>query len=57
MQHGLAYGDKIRISGVPGEYEILDKMHPRWRNKIDIYMGKNSRDAKRWGKRTVIIRW
>jgi 3D (Asp-Asp-Asp) domain-containing protein len=57
MQHGLTRGDKIKIKGLDGEYEVLDKMHPRWRNKIDIYMGKNSRDAKRWGKRTVTIHW
>ncbi|MBO0612049.1 MAG: hypothetical protein RL122_12 [Pseudomonadota bacterium] len=56
-QHGLAHGDKIKIRGLEGEYEVLDKMHPRWRKKIDIYMGKDPRDAKRWGRRTVTIHW
>jgi 3D (Asp-Asp-Asp) domain-containing protein len=56
-QHGLSYGDKIKIKGLEGEYEVLDKMHSRWRKKIDIYMGKDRREAKRWGKRTVTIHW
>lgn len=56
-QHGLTRGDKIRIKGLEGEYVVLDKMHSRWRKKIDIYMGKDRREAKRWGKRTVTIHW
>ena len=50
-------GDKIKIKGLEGEYLVLDKMHSRWRKKIDIYMGKDRREAKRWGKRTVTIHW
>ncbi len=56
-QHGLSRGDKIRISGLEGEYVVLDKMHSRWRKKIDIFMGKDRRAAKRWGRRKVTIHW
>lgn len=56
-QHGLSRGDKVRISGLDGEYVVLDKMHSRWRKKIDIFMGKDRRAAKKWGRRKVTIHW
>lgn len=58
MHHyGLSNGSKVKILGLDGEYTVMDKMHPRWRKKIDIYMGKDRSKAKRWGKRTVTIHW
>lgn len=56
-QYGLSYGDRVRIKGMEGEFKVLDKMHPRWRKKIDIYMGEDKRAAKRWGRRKVTIHW
>lgn len=56
-QYGLTRGDTIRIKGLEGEYTVLDKMHPRWRKKIDIYMGKDRKAAKLWGRRNVTIHW
>jgi 3D (Asp-Asp-Asp) domain-containing protein len=55
LKMGLKRGSKVKISGLPGEYVVLDKMHHRWSRKIDIYMGKNVRAAKNWGKRRVTI--
>ncbi len=55
LRKGLKRGSKVKISGLPGEYVVLDKMHYRWRNKIDIYMGKDIRAAKRWGRRKVTL--
>ncbi|MCD9514647.1 3D domain-containing protein [Photobacterium carnosum] len=55
LKMGLKRGSKVKISGLPGEYVVLDKMHHRWSRKIDIYMGKNVRAAKDWGKRRVTI--
>lgn len=46
LKMGLKRGSKVKISGLPGEYVVLDKMHHRWSRKIDIYMGKNVRAAK-----------
>ncbi len=57
IQHGLSYGDRIKIRGLEGEYVVLDKMHSRWRKKIDIYMGEDFRAALRWGSRKVTINW
>lgn len=56
-QYGLTRGTKVKIKGLDGEYVVLDKMHPRWRKKIDIFMGKDRRKALRWGKRKVTIHW
>ncbi len=56
-QYGLSYGDRVKIKGMQGEFKVLDKMHPRWRKKIDIYMGDDRRAAKRWGRRQVTIHW
>lgn len=55
LKMGLKRGSKVKISGLPGEYVVLDKMHHRWNRKIDIYMGKDVRAAKKWGKRRVTI--
>lgn len=55
LKMGLKRGSKVKISGLPGEYVVLDKMHHRWNHKIDIYMGKDVRAAKNWGKRRVTI--
>jgi len=57
LKKGLKNGSKVTISGLPGEYLVLDKMNKRWENKIDIYMGTNHKKAKEWGKQKVIIRW
>ncbi len=57
MQMGLTHGSKVRIEGFEGEYTVLDKMHKRWKNKIDIYMGLDRKAALQWGKRRVRISW
>jgi len=55
--YGLKHKQKVRIKGLKGEYVVLDKMHKRWRKKIDIYMGRDKRKAFRWGRRKVEIQW
>ncbi len=54
---GLGRGTCVRIEGLPGEWTVLDRMHRRWTNKIDLYMGNDIEAARRWGKRSVTIRW
>jgi len=54
---GLGNGAVIRIDGLPGEWTVLDRMHPRWSRKIDLYMGTDIDAAKQWGVRNVRIRW
>ncbi len=57
LEEGLTRGTRVRIEGLPGEYRVLDKMHRRWRRKIDIYMGEDVAAARQWGVRQVRIHW
>jgi 3D (Asp-Asp-Asp) domain-containing protein len=57
IRKGLTHGTEVEIEGLPGTYKVMDKMHRKWRRKIDIYMGTNRKAAKKWGKRKVLIRW
>lgn len=57
LRAGLERGTEVRIEGLPGTYTVLDKMHGRWRRRIDIYMGTDRREARRWGRRDVEIYW
>lgn len=54
-KYGITNGTKVRISGLRGVYVVRDKMHTKWRRRIDIYMGTNRRRAFRWGKRRVVL--
>ncbi|TLS67197.1 hypothetical protein FE236_13010 [Mariprofundus erugo] len=54
---GLKHNTVVKIEGLPGTYRVKDKMNRRWKHKIDIYMGNDIRAARRWGRRTVTIRW
>ena len=55
IEEGLTHGTKVRIEGLPGTYTVADKMHRRWKNKIDIYMGTDVAAARQWGKKQVTI--
>ena len=57
IREGLTRNKKVRIEGLPGVYTVLDKMNPRWRNRIDIYMGENIERAKEWGRQKVTIHY
>jgi 3D (Asp-Asp-Asp) domain-containing protein len=54
---GLVRGARVRIEGLRGEYQVLDRMPRRWQRRIDIFMGTDRRAARTWGKRTVRIHW
>ncbi|MGH8481428.1 MAG: 3D domain-containing protein [Nevskiaceae bacterium] len=56
-QKGLRRGQRVRIHGLAGEFVVLDRMPRRWRNRIDIYMHKDVRAARKWGRRRVKISW
>jgi 3D (Asp-Asp-Asp) domain-containing protein len=56
-KYGLKRRAKVRISGFDGEFLVLDKMHKRWEKKIDIYMGMDHHQARRFGRKNVTIRW
>lgn len=54
---GITHGVKVKIDGLSGTYTVMDKLHRRWKQRIDIYMGTDVKSAKQWGKREVTIRW
>ena len=57
LRKGLRRGQRVRIKGLKGEFVVLDKMPARWTNRVDIYMRKDLRAARRWGRRRVRIYW
>ncbi|WP_298238228.1 hypothetical protein [uncultured Algibacter sp.] len=54
---GLKHNTPVTIEGLEHLYLVKDKMHSRWRNKIDIYMGLNVKAAKSWGRKKVTIKY
>jgi 3D (Asp-Asp-Asp) domain-containing protein len=54
---GLERNARVRIEGLQGEFLVLDKMPSRWTRRIDIFMGRDVRAARAWGKRMVRIEW
>jgi len=54
---GLKYNTPVKIEGLEGIYLVKDKMHSRWVNKIDIYMGTDIKAAKQWGRKKVNIQY
>ncbi len=57
VKKGLRRGTKVRIDGVEGEWEVLDRTPSRLRNHIDLYMGIDVKAAREWGRKKVVIRW
>lgn len=55
LRQGLKHNTLVKVEGLDGTYLVKDKMHYRWRNKIDIYMGTDIKAAKKWGRRKVSI--
>lgn len=55
IRKGLDYNTPVKIEGFDGVFLVKDKMHHRWKNKIDIYMGKDVQKAKKWGRKKIDI--
>lgn len=55
VRRGLTHGTPVAIEGFDGFFVVNDKMHQRWRNKIDIYMGIDKAKAKEWGRKKLKI--
>lgn len=52
---GLNHNTPVKIDGFEELFIVKDKMHMRWKNRIDIYMGIDVKKAKNWGKRKIEI--
>lgn len=57
IRKGLDHNTPVKIEGFEGIYVVKDKMHYRWKNKIDIYMGEDVQRAKKWGRKKVNIQY
>ena len=57
LAKGLKHGTMVRIDTFPDTFYINDKMHRKWQNRIDIYMGKDRKMAREWGRRKVQIKY
>lgn len=57
IKKGLTHNTKVKIDGFEGIYIVNDKMHAKWRNKIDIYFGTDVKAARKWGRKKVKIRY
>lgn len=55
IRKGLKHNTPVVIEGFDGLFLVKDKMHHKWRNKIDIYMGNDIQAARKWGRRKVRI--
>ena len=68
--HITAFGDSLKPGlkyiavsrdllkmGLKHNTPVKDKMHPRWRKSIDIYMGEDVKAAKTWGRKRVCIEY
>ena len=53
---GLTRHMKVIVEG-HGEFEVLDKMNQRFEKRIDIFMGKDIKKAKTFGKKELTIYW
>jgi len=54
---GLAYGTRVRVEGLPGEYRVLDRTGTDASRHIDVYMGTDVRAARAFGRRRLRIEW
>ncbi|HUH28053.1 hypothetical protein [Gelidibacter sp.] len=55
LRKGLKHNTPVVIEGFDGVYLVKDKMHRKWRNHIDIYMGEDIEAARAWGRRKVCV--
>lgn len=52
---GLDHNSMVKIEGFDSIFLVKDKMHYRWKNRIDIYMGNNSQKAREFGRKKLNI--
>ncbi|MEZ4810944.1 MAG: hypothetical protein R2819_11355 [Allomuricauda sp.] len=52
---GLTHNTMVKIDTFPDTFYVKDKMHYRWKNRIDIYMGVDVKKAREWGKKKLLI--
>ncbi len=53
LKMGLDHNSKVKIEGFDSIFLVKDKMHYRWRYRIDIYMGENAEKAREFGRKKL----
>lgn len=51
----ITHNSMITIGSMTDTFYVKDKMNRRWRNRIDIYMGKDVKKAREWGVQKLFI--
>ena len=54
---GLKHNTLVTIEGLDGVFLVKDKMNKRWKDRIDIFMGKDVKAAKLWGRKKLEIKY
>lgn len=57
IDSGLVHNTKVIIEELNDTFIVKDKMHRRWKRKIDVYMGIDIKKARAFGKRELSIKW
>lgn len=57
LKLGMKHNTLVTIEGLDGIFLVKDKMHYRWKNRIDIYMGNNVKEARNWGRKRLEIKY
>ncbi|MDO6490948.1 MULTISPECIES: 3D domain-containing protein [unclassified Cellulophaga] len=57
LQLGLKRDTKVKLEGFSGIFLVKDKMHSKWRNRIDIYMGVDVEKAIEYGVKKINIQY
>ncbi|MEH6680170.1 MAG: hypothetical protein V7724_06450 [Sediminicola sp.] len=52
---GLVHNTMVRLDTFSRIFLVKDRMHSRWRNRIDIYMGTDREKALDWGRRRLTL--
>lgn len=55
IKKGLDHNTAVQIEGFDSVFRVKDKMHYRWKNKIDIYMGEDVQKAREFGRKKLKI--
>ncbi len=53
LDSGLTHGTQVWIEGYTYPFVVNDKMNRRYRNRIDIHMGKDVKKAREFGVKTL----
>jgi 3D (Asp-Asp-Asp) domain-containing protein len=57
LKTGLKHNTLVTLEGFKGVFLVKDRMHERWKNHIDIYMGTDVKAAKEWGRKKLKIKY